>query len=25
MVTTNAPDPTAFFAVGGVLLMTLSM
>jgi len=25
MGTTNAPDPTAFFAVGGVLLMTLSM
>ena len=25
MVTTNAPDPTIFFAVGGLLLMTLFM
>ena len=25
MVTTNAPDPITFFAVGGVLLMTLAM
>ena len=25
MVTTDASDPITFFAVGGVLLMTLSM
>jgi hypothetical protein len=24
-MTTNAPDPTIFFAVGGLLLMTLFM